>query len=99
MDLVVCSPQLDVEMLHSAVLRGIVERLLENPEQTQGQVGRQLAWDVVRRERDLDTGLLRELVAEAPGRRRQAEQFELGGVQRVCESLDVCGNVPGLILQ
>ena len=59
------SPQLHFKVRNPAMLRGVMERFLQNPEETERNVRRRWAWQIVSFEVDLHFLLLCEFATEA----------------------------------
>src|SRR3981189_1968040 len=71
-------------MPRPAVPDRVVQRLLRDPEQAQGEIGRKRRRDVMMRERDIDTRL-RQFARQALERRAEADQTPLRGLQTMRE--------------
>src|SRR5947209_8614721 len=80
-------------MLGAAMLRGILNGFLQNPEQAQRCLFREMLRDSLTDKLNLDVLLLGKFFAEAPCRCRNAEEFQFGRVQSVRKTVYVVGDV------
>src|SRR5215469_1921275 len=84
------SPQVHVDQVHSAVLRGIAQGFLKNPEQGKRDfLGEQLAGHIMTSKSDLHSLLVSEFLAETSHGRNHAQILEFRRVQLVRQSLDI----------
>src|SRR5580765_2247965 len=82
-------PQSHFEVPCPAVFCRIANCFLQDPEQAQGKIRRQQAWQILGREVNFHLLLLAELLAKASHGRGYAQIFQLRRVQLVRQGLDV----------
>jgi hypothetical protein len=77
------------------VLRDVLQSLLHDPEQTQGNIFRDLSRNVMMEKLDLQVVLLRKLSAKTRQRGYQTQSVQLRGMKLVGQIVDAGRNVCG----